>query len=88
MLQTFGEQCTAFSPDTYPFPALGAATAQHASTQTRLETRSSRKPNRNNNVTLHIIFVGVAGTIYNDYTIKTLIILGSTRQKAKSLASK
>jgi len=39
-------------------------------------------------VTLHIILVGVAGTIYNDYTIQPLINLGLTRQKAKSLASK
>eukprot|EP00983_Pelagomonas_calceolata_P071552 1151297-Pelagomonas_calceolata.AAC.1 len=37
---------------------------------------------------LHIILVGVAGTIYNDYTIKSLIDLGLTRQKAKSSASK
>eukprot|EP00983_Pelagomonas_calceolata_P023869 751494-Pelagomonas_calceolata.AAC.1 len=39
-------------------------------------------------MTLHIILVGVAGTIYNDYTIKPLINLGLTRQKAKSLAFK
>eukprot|EP00983_Pelagomonas_calceolata_P098594 1158368-Pelagomonas_calceolata.AAC.13 len=42
----------------------------------------------NNKVTLHIIFVGVAGTIYNDYTLKPLINLDITRQEAKPLASK
>eukprot|EP00983_Pelagomonas_calceolata_P027233 855762-Pelagomonas_calceolata.AAC.1 len=57
-------------------------------TITRLKTRSLRNPNRNNDVTLHIILVGVAGTIYNDYTIKPLINLGLTREKAKSQASK
>eukprot|EP00983_Pelagomonas_calceolata_P044870 1139477-Pelagomonas_calceolata.AAC.11 len=48
-----------------------------------LFTCSSRNPNRNNKVTLHTILVGVAGIIYNDYTIKPLINLGSTRGKAK-----
>eukprot|EP00983_Pelagomonas_calceolata_P124267 1161089-Pelagomonas_calceolata.AAC.1 len=76
-----------FCPDTNPSPTLEAATAQHANTITRLKTRSLRNPNRNNKVTLHIILVGVAGTIYNDYTIKPLINLGVTRQSVKSLAS-
>eukprot|EP00983_Pelagomonas_calceolata_P041986 1138295-Pelagomonas_calceolata.AAC.2 len=75
-------------PDTNPFPTLEAATAQHTNTTTRLKTRSLRNPNRNNEVTLHSILVGVAGIIYNDYTIKPLFNLGLTRQKAKSLASK
>eukprot|EP00983_Pelagomonas_calceolata_P055118 1143989-Pelagomonas_calceolata.AAC.2 len=48
---------------------MEAATAQHASTMTRLKTRSSTNINRNNKVTLHIILVGVAGTIYNDYSV-------------------
>eukprot|EP00983_Pelagomonas_calceolata_P114107 1160059-Pelagomonas_calceolata.AAC.13 len=38
-------------------------------------------------VALHIILIGAAGTI-DSYTIKPLINLGVTRQKAKSLASK
>eukprot|EP00983_Pelagomonas_calceolata_P001583 53117-Pelagomonas_calceolata.AAC.1 len=74
-------------PDTNPLPILEAAIAQHANTLTRLKTRSSRNPHRKNKVTLHIILVGVAGTIYNDYTIKPLINSGLTKHKAK-LASK
>eukprot|EP00983_Pelagomonas_calceolata_P047469 1140657-Pelagomonas_calceolata.AAC.2 len=77
-----------FCPDTNPFPNLEAASAQHTNTITRLKTRSSRNPTRNNRVTLHIILVGVTGTIYNDYTIQPFINLGLTRQKAKSLGSK
>eukprot|EP00983_Pelagomonas_calceolata_P118454 1160510-Pelagomonas_calceolata.AAC.6 len=79
-----------FCPGTNPFSTLEAATAQHASITTRLKTRSSRNPNRNNKVTLHITLVGVAGTTCNDYTIQPPINLGLTCQwqKAKSLASK
>eukprot|EP00983_Pelagomonas_calceolata_P094951 1157942-Pelagomonas_calceolata.AAC.2 len=77
-----------FCPDTSSFLNMEAASAQHASTITRLKTCSSRNPDRNNKVTLHVILVGVADTIYNDYTIQPLINLGLTRQKAKSLASK
>eukprot|EP00983_Pelagomonas_calceolata_P037876 1136559-Pelagomonas_calceolata.AAC.3 len=77
-----------FCPVANPFPTLEAAAAQHTNTITRLKTRSLRNPNRNNKVTLHIILVGVAGTIYNDYTIKPLTNLDLTRQRAKSLASK
>eukprot|EP00983_Pelagomonas_calceolata_P087568 1156980-Pelagomonas_calceolata.AAC.14 len=51
-----------------PFPTQEAATAPHASTVSRLKTRSSRNPNRNNKVTLYIILVDVAGTIEIDYT--------------------
>jgi len=58
----------------------GAITGVH-------KTRSSRNPNRNNKVTLHIILIGVGGTIYNEYTITPLINLGLTNQKAKVLAS-
>eukprot|EP00983_Pelagomonas_calceolata_P125956 1161259-Pelagomonas_calceolata.AAC.3 len=46
------------------------------------------EPRQDNKVTLHIILVGVAGTIYDDYTNKPLNSLGLTRQKAKSLATK
>eukprot|EP00983_Pelagomonas_calceolata_P061220 1146731-Pelagomonas_calceolata.AAC.1 len=52
-----------FCPDTNPFPTLEAATAQHASTITRLQTRSLKNPDRNNRVVLYIILIGVAGTI-------------------------
>eukprot|EP00983_Pelagomonas_calceolata_P031633 991744-Pelagomonas_calceolata.AAC.6 len=37
-------------PDTNPISTLEAATAQHASTITRLKTCSSRKTNRNSKV--------------------------------------
>eukprot|EP00983_Pelagomonas_calceolata_P081861 1155728-Pelagomonas_calceolata.AAC.8 len=39
-------------------------------------------------MTLHIILIGVAGTIYNEHTIKALVNLGLTIYKAKSLAFK
>eukprot|EP00983_Pelagomonas_calceolata_P029728 931579-Pelagomonas_calceolata.AAC.1 len=39
-------------------------------------------------VTLHIILIGVAGTIYNEYTIKLLVNLGLNKHKAKFLAFK
>eukprot|EP00983_Pelagomonas_calceolata_P127044 1161362-Pelagomonas_calceolata.AAC.1 len=70
-----------FCPDPNPFPTLEAATAQHTNTTIRLKIRSLRNPNRKNKVTLHIILVGVAGTIYNDYTIKPLTNLGSTSKR-------
>eukprot|EP00983_Pelagomonas_calceolata_P120886 1160745-Pelagomonas_calceolata.AAC.18 len=57
-----------FCPATNPFPTLDAATPQHANTITRLKTHSLRNPNRNNEVTLHIILVGVADTFDNGCT--------------------
>eukprot|EP00983_Pelagomonas_calceolata_P034350 1076282-Pelagomonas_calceolata.AAC.1 len=39
-------------------------------------------------MTLRIILVVVAGTIYNEYTIKPLVNPGLTKRKAKSLAFK
>eukprot|EP00983_Pelagomonas_calceolata_P037507 1136360-Pelagomonas_calceolata.AAC.3 len=41
-----------FCPDTNPFPTLEAA--HHASSITRLKTRSTQNLNRNNKVTLHV----------------------------------
>jgi len=77
-----------FCPDTNPYITSETAATQHAHTLTRLKTRSSRNRNRNNKVTQHIILIGVAGTIYNEYTIKPLVNLGLSKYKAKSLASK
>eukprot|EP00983_Pelagomonas_calceolata_P087735 1157021-Pelagomonas_calceolata.AAC.8 len=77
-----------FCPDTNPFITFERAATQHSHTRTRLKTHSSRNPNRNNKVTLHIILIGVDGTNYNEYTITPLMNLGLTKQKAKSLASK
>eukprot|EP00983_Pelagomonas_calceolata_P064355 1148087-Pelagomonas_calceolata.AAC.2 len=63
-----------FCPDTNPFSTLKVATAQHANTVTRLKI--------GNGLTRGTL----TGT--TSYTIKPLINLGLTRQKAKSLASK
>mgnify|MGYP006296909187 CR=1 FL=1 len=76
-----------FCPDTNPGITLERAQTQHSHIITRLKTRSLRNPNRNNKVTLHIILIGVGGTIYNDYTITPLINLGLTKERAKLLAS-
>eukprot|EP00983_Pelagomonas_calceolata_P037420 1136319-Pelagomonas_calceolata.AAC.6 len=70
-----------FCPDTKPSVTLETATAQHAHALTRLQPCSSRNPNRNNKVTLHIILIGVAGNNYNEYTITPLMNLGLTKQK-------
>ena len=43
---------------------------------------------RNNTVTLHTILIGVAGTIYNPYTIDPLCNLGLTKEKAHTTANK
>ena len=76
-----------YCPDTNPFHSLQVAADQHADTICRLRTRGMRNQNRNNKVTLHIILLGVAGTVYNEYTISPLMRLGLTRQKAESLAT-
>ena len=39
-------------------------------------------------VTLHIILLGVGGTIYNTHTLKSLKELGLDSQRVKKLASK
>eukprot|EP00983_Pelagomonas_calceolata_P031245 980828-Pelagomonas_calceolata.AAC.3 len=54
-----------FCPDTDPYITFERAATQHSHTITRLKTHSSRNPNRNNKMTLHIILIGVAGTIHN-----------------------
>eukprot|EP00983_Pelagomonas_calceolata_P025859 810859-Pelagomonas_calceolata.AAC.1 len=76
-----------FCPDTSPShsQSCNCPSCQHVN---KLITRSSRNPRRNNKVALHIILVGVAGTIYNNCTNKPFINLGLTKHKAKSLASK
>eukprot|EP00983_Pelagomonas_calceolata_P044728 1139421-Pelagomonas_calceolata.AAC.1 len=63
-------------PDTNPFSTLEAVTVQHASTATgpkncsseEFETGTARLPR----------LIGVVGTIYNDYAIKSLINLGTS----------
>jgi len=76
-----------FCSDTNPVNTLERAQTQHSHIINRLKTRSLRNSNRNNRVNLHIILIGVGGTIYNKYTITPLINLGLTKQKAESLAS-
>ncbi|KAF5841072.1 hypothetical protein DUNSADRAFT_14471 [Dunaliella salina] len=63
------------------FITLERAQTQHSHIINRLKTRSLRNPNRNNKMTLHIILIGVGGTIYNDYTITPLINLGMPRRR-------
>eukprot|EP00983_Pelagomonas_calceolata_P009509 307459-Pelagomonas_calceolata.AAC.1 len=52
-----------------------------------LRTSSLRNPNRTTKMTLRTILLGVAGNIYNDYTITPLVELGLTRHKTEKLAS-
>eukprot|EP00983_Pelagomonas_calceolata_P131523 1161782-Pelagomonas_calceolata.AAC.22 len=76
-----------FCPDTNPLPSLQTAADQHAGAISRLGTRSLKNLNRSNKVTSHTILLGVAGTIYNDYTITPMVELSLTRHNAENLAS-
>ena len=59
--------------------------AQPASTPYPASTNSI---SRNNKVTLHVILLGVGGTIYNQYTITPLLNLGVPTHKVHQLATK
>eukprot|EP00983_Pelagomonas_calceolata_P129530 1161615-Pelagomonas_calceolata.AAC.1 len=59
-----------FCPDTNPSVTWETATAQHSHTLIRLKTRSSRNPNRNNKVALHI----------SDAVLKLSVLLVDTRK--------
>ena len=65
--------------DTRPQNQLDAAKEQHKDLCNILQGAS---------VTLHIILLGVSGTIYNTHTLKHFKELGLDSQRAKKLASK
>ena len=75
-----------FCSDTKPEETLAVAQDQHKHTIQSLRTRPLRGAHRNNRVSLHTILIGVAGTIYNTYTIKPLTHLGLNKEKAQTLA--
>ena len=77
-----------FCSDTNPHPTLQKARQQHQSLISKLQSRSLRGQHRNNKVTLHVILVGVAGTIYNHHTITPLLRLGLSKYAAHKLATK
>jgi hypothetical protein len=58
-----------------PQQTLEKAQNRHQPLIQRLRTRSLRGTSRNNQVTLHVILLGVGGTIYNLYTITPLLNL-------------
>jgi hypothetical protein len=61
-----------FCEDTRPDPQLQKAKAQHSVLTANLNRPGYRE------VKLHVIFVGVMGTIYKDYTDKPLADLNLT----------
>ena len=75
-----------FCSDTKPEEILAVAQDQHKHTIQSLRTRPLRGAHRNNRVSLHTLLIGVAGTIYNTYTIKPLTHLGLNKEKAQTLA--
>ena len=65
--------------DTRPDPHLKKAKAQHSVLNANLYRQGYRE------VKLHVILVGVMGTIYKDYTDKPLADLNLDYQKIKNL---
>eukprot|EP00983_Pelagomonas_calceolata_P043580 1138963-Pelagomonas_calceolata.AAC.5 len=65
-----------YFPDLNPLPSLQTAAAQHAGNISRPRTCSPKNPNANK-ATLHTILLGMAVTIYNNYTITPLVELGT-----------
>ena len=70
-----------FCSDISPQQTLEKAHNQHQPLTQCLQTRSLRGISRNNQVTLHVILLGVGGTIYNQYTITPLLNLGVPTHK-------
>ena len=68
-----------YCEDTRPQNQLNAAKEQHKDLCNTLQGAS---------VTLHIILLGVGGTIYNTLTLKPFKELGLDSQRVKKLASK
>ena len=77
-----------FCSDINPQQTLEKAHNQHQPLIQRLRARSLRGISRNNQVTLHVILLGVGGTIYNQYTIAPLLNLGIPTHKVHQLATK
>jgi hypothetical protein len=78
-----------FCSDINPQQTLEIAHNQHKPLIQRLQTRSLRGTSRNNQVTLHVILLGVGGTTYNpQYTITPLLNLGVPMHKVHQLATK
>jgi len=77
-----------FCSDINPQQTLEKAHNQHQPLIQRPRTRSLRGISRNNQVTLHVILLGVGGTIYNQYTITPLLNLGIPTHKVHQLATK
>ena len=77
-----------FCSDINPQQSLEKAHNQHQPLVQRLRTRSLRGISRNNQVTLHVILLGVGGTIYNQYTITPLLNVGVPTHKVHQLATK
>jgi len=71
-----------------PATDIKKSSQQHQPLVQRLRTRSLRGISRNNKVTLHVILLGVGGTIYNQYTITPLLNLGVPTHKVHQLATK
>jgi hypothetical protein len=68
--------------DTRPDPQLQKAKAQHSMLMANLNRQGYRE------VELHVILVGVMGTIYKDYTDKPLADLDLDYHKIKKLTHK
>jgi len=77
-----------FCSDINPQQTLERAHDQHQPLIQRLRTRSLRGISRNNKVTLHVILLGVGGTVYNRYTITSLLNLGIPTHEVHQLATK
>ena len=77
-----------FCSDINPQQTLEKAHNQHQPLIQRLRKRSLRGTSQNNQVTLHVIPLGVGGTIYNQYTITPLLNLGVPTHKVHQLVTK
>jgi hypothetical protein len=75
--------------DINPQQTIEKAHNQHQPLIRCLQTRSLQGTSWNNQVTLHVILLGVGGTIYNQYTITPLLNLGvPTTHKVHQLVTK
>ena len=77
-----------FCSDINPQQTLEKAHKQHQPLIQHIRTRGLRGISRNNKVTLHVILLGVGGTIYNQYIITPLLNLGIPTHKVHQLVTK